>query len=422
MDMMGVGLDLMAVFLTFVIMIGVLLGKKNSMNEYFPIMLLMNALALLADLGTLAFAQDVEHIIMLRAFWILQFSFLFCGIAGFNLYVDTMISRKSQKKPMIRIVPFVIVAIMIVLWITSLQHGLIFRITEDGTMIHGRFFWITELVGCGIAVFDLARVLVNQLLGKLDTPTAKGIYIFIMLPLAALLVMELIGSPAILLAAITISYLTMYISIHVRREQAMLEREADNEKMQTELIMSQIQPHFIYNSLTTIKYLCNSNPHLADEAITKFTKYLRRNLDTVSNYELVRFKDELEHTKTYLWLEQLRFGKNLNVVYSIDNEQFMIPPLSVQPIVENAVKHGVTKKIGGGTVTIAVRETEHSYRIVISDDGVGFNQKKMIETKRAHVGIEDVRKRIAQINGSTLKVNSEEGVGTSVVYEIIKDE
>lgn len=422
MDMMGVGLDLMAVFITFVIMIGVLLGKRNSMNEYFPIMLLMNALTLLADLGTLAFAQDEGHIMLLRIFWILQFSFLFCGIAGFNLYVDVMISRKVQKRPMFRLVPVVIVAIMIVIWITSQQHGLLFQIKADGTVIRGRLYWLPGLVGTCIAVLDLARVLVNQMMGKMDKPTARGIYIFIAFPLIALPVMEFAGSPAILFAAITISYLTMYISIHVRREQALLEREADNERMQTELIMSQIQPHFIYNSLTTMKYLCNSNPPLAEEAITKFTRYLRRNLDSVSNHDLVSFKEELEHTKTYLWLEQLRFGKKLNVVYSIDSEQFKIPLLSIQPIVENAVKHGVTKKIGGGTVTIAVRETEQRYRITISDDGVGFDQNEWLRHKRVHSGIEDVRKRIAQINGSTLRVSSKVGVGTSVVYEIIKDE
>ena len=115
-------------------------------------------------------------------------------------------------------------------------------------------------------------------------------------------------------------------------------------KIQIELIMSQIQPHFVFNSLTTIRYLCRNDVPLAIEALGKFTKYLRQNLDSIASENLVPFSEELEHTKTYLWLEKLRFGKDLRVEYSIDSQSFKVPPLSLQPIVENAVKHGVTKK------------------------------------------------------------------------------
>lgn len=422
MDMLGIGLDLMAIMTTFVILVGVLLGKKNSMNKYFPIMLLLNALMLLADIGTLTFAGDTSQLMLLKVCWILQFAFAFCGIAGFNLYVDVMLSRKIGKKPMFRIVPFVVTAIMIVLWITSLETGLLFSIDENGVVSYGRFFWIAQLVGCGIALFDVARVMVNHLMGRLDTGTAVGVYIFVAIPTATLPLEEFIGNQSLLFAAITVSYVTMYISIHVRQEQAALAKEIAAEKMQTELIMSQIQPHFIFNSLATIKYLCSTNSHLATEAVTKFAKYLRRNLDVVSNSNMVKFKEELEHTKNYLWLEQLRFGKNLNVEYSIDCDEFLIPPLSLQPIVENAVKHGVTKKTGGGTISITVRETDTCYRITVSDDGVGFDKQERAQDKERHIGINDVRKRISQINGSTLKVSSQLGIGTSVIYEIMKDE
>ena len=108
--------------------------------------------------------------------------------------------------------------------------------------------------------------------------------------------------------------------------------------------------------------------------------------------------------------------------YSIDCDEFLIPPLSLQPIVENAVKHGVTKKTGGGTISITVRETDTCYRITVSDDGVGFDKQERAQDKERHIGINDVRKRISQINGSTLKVSSQLGIGTSVIYEIMKDE
>ncbi len=211
----------------------------------------------------------------------------------------------------------------------------------------------------------------------------------------------------------------MFIAIHVTREQKIVEQKMDDTIMQTDLIISELQPHFIFNSLTNIKYLITKKPEVAVEAIDKFTKYLRRNLDTITNQDLITFEEELEHTRTYLWLEQLRFG-DLKIEYSIDEDQFLIPPLSLQPIVENAVRHGVTKKVGGGTIKIMVREDEHCYKITVIDDGIGFNTKEL-DDEVANAGILDIRKRLFELNRSKVSIASTEGVGTTVTYMIMKE-
>lgn len=423
MEMLGIGADLVSVMITFVILVGVLLGKKNSMNEYFPTMLLLNAATLLCDMGKLTFIGDADNILLLKVFMILTFSFVYSSILAYNLYVDKMISNRIGRKPAFRIIPFIVVAVMIVIWIVSLQTGWLFTIDSGNNVIYGKYFLLVEIVGMILVVFATARVIINHLMGKIDRKVAVGIYSFVFLPLIVAPVSEFVGIHSLLYSAMTVAYLIMFISIHVRMEQVELEQAADAEKVQTELIMSQIQPHFIYNSLTTIKYLCNTNSQLAIEAVTKFTKYLRRNLDIISEeQELVTFKDELLHTKNYLWLEKLRFGQNLEVEYDIECDDFLIPPLSLQPIVENAVKHGVTKKIGGGTVWISVKETDICYKITVRDDGVGFDRQAESVDNEAHIGINDIRKRIAQINGSTISVKSTVGVGTTVNYEIMKDE
>lgn len=221
-------------------------------------------------------------------------------------------------------------------------------------------------------------------------------------------------------AALTISFLIMFIAIHVTREQHIVEQKMDDTIMQTDLIISELQPHFIFNSLTNIKYLIKKNPEVAENAIDKFTKYLRRNLDTITDQELIPFSEELEHTRTYLWLEMLRFG-DLKVEYSIDNDEFLIPPLSLQPVVENAVRHGVTKKVGGGTIKIYVREMPDCYKITVKDDGLGFNSKDL-EVDIANAGILDIRKRLFEMNRSKISIASTEGVGTTVTYMIMKGE
>ncbi|MGN1187444.1 MAG: sensor histidine kinase, partial [Lachnospiraceae bacterium] len=123
------------------------------------------------------------------------------------------------------------------------------------------------------------------------------------------------------------------------------------------LAMSQIQPHFIYNSLNSIYHLCEKDVEMAQQAISDFSEYLQRSLSAADRITLISFGEELNHVKTYLKLEQLRFGKDLNVVYHIETVGFMLPALSVQPLVENAVKHGIcVKEEGGGTVTLTVKE------------------------------------------------------------------
>lgn len=423
MEMFCLGLDLESVLITFVILVGVLLGKRNAMNEYFPALLLVNALGLLADMGTIVFANIVGMLLIYKIFIIAQCAFIFCGIVGVNLYVDAMIGFSvTRKSKFMRFFPFLLSAIAIIVWILSMVTGWCYSISESGELRYGPYFIVVQILGLVTAILPLLRIITNHILDEIESNYAKAMYVFIAVPLGSLTIAQIIKSVSVVLAAMTVSYAVMFIFVHVQASQNLLEDEADSEKRQTKLVVSQIQPHFIINTLTTIKYLCKTNPVLAMEAVGKFSKYIRTNIDTIDNDNLVKFSEELEHTKTYLWLEQLRFGKEIRTQYSIDTDDFLIPPLSIQPIVENAVKHGITKKIGGGTVTIAVRETDRCYKITVSDDGVGYEHQKVEEHEQARLGINDVRQRIMKIKGSTLTVSSRVGVGTSAVYEIMKEE
>lgn len=114
----------------------------------------------------------------------------------------------------------------------------------------------------------------------------------------------------------------------------------------------------------------------AKQATLAFADYLRMNMSTLNTRELVPFSRELDHIKTYLFLEQLRFGAELQVVMDIGTTDFMLPALTVQPLVENAVKWGIGKREDGGTVRLTTRMTPLGVEIVVSDDDVGFDTKK----------------------------------------------
>ena len=228
-----------------------------------------------------------------------------------------------------------------------------------------------------------------------------------------------------------ITMLVQIIALCYDLRQQYLER-LRYEKMQKELyeanvavMVSQIQPHFMYNALTSIAMMCKLDPDKAQEATVTFAKYLRGNMDSLKQKEPVPFEQELEHLKKYLYIEQLRFGKKLNVEYDIRVTDFRLPQLSVQPLVENAVKHGVGMKKKGGTVTIATRETDEAYEVVITDDGVGFDVEATRGNQetdgRSHVGMENTKRRIKEMCGGEVVIESTIDVGTTARLILPKD-
>lgn len=212
------------------------------------------------------------------------------------------------------------------------------------------------------------------------------------------------------------------VAVNYRASIRAKELEKELKENRISLAMSQIQPHFIYNSLNSIYHLCEKDVGMAQQAISDFSDYLQRSLSAVERNLLISFEEELNHVKTYLKLEQLRFGKDLNVEYHIERTDFMLPALSVQPLVENAVKHGVCQKEEGkGTVTITVKECPDFYEIIVSDDGAGFVPGTEDKKEGIHVGIRNVRQRLDIMCHATLEVESEPGKGTTSIIRIPKE-
>jgi len=216
-----------------------------------------------------------------------------------------------------------------------------------------------------------------------------------------------------------ISYI--YDLRHLRNmERKINQLELELMESNISIMLSQIQPHFLYNSLSAIRELCRIDPETAVEAVDEFASYLRGNLDALVIKEPIQFENELRHVKTYLSLEKKRFGDKLNIVYDIRAENFLIPALTLQPIVENAVRHGVTKREEGGTVTVKSEESETEAIITVTDDGIGFDPDEIKKSGHISIGIGNVRSRLTAMCGGLVAVNSEPGAGTAVVITIPK--
>ena len=189
-------------------------------------------------------------------------------------------------------------------------------------------------------------------------------------------------------------------------------------------MLSQIQPHFLYNSLTVIRELCHSDPAQAETATVLFSRYLQGNMESLNAEGLVAFEQELKHTEGYLELEKLRFEDKLTVRWDIQSAVFQIPTLTLQPIVENAVRHGVRGNPDGvGSVTVAAREYPDRYEITVADNGPGFDpEAPPAEERGAHIGIQNVRERLARLCGGSLIITSAPGEGTTATILLPKEE
>ncbi len=219
---------------------------------------------------------------------------------------------------------------------------------------------------------------------------------------------------AYLTIAMSFSCVFYYIWLHL---QFVRNHEEDLKAQQRiKIMMSQIQPHFLYNSLSTIQVLCHTDPEKAAEVTGNFSSYLRRNLSSLDEPGLIPFEKELEHTKAYVQIEETRFP-NIHVRYDIRDNDFSLPPLTLQPMVENAIRHGVRIR-EEGIIEVITLQLGNCHELLIRDNGVGFDADAVKTADRSHVGLRNVQSRIESMCGGTMLIDSRIGEGTTVIIRI----
>ena len=200
-------------------------------------------------------------------------------------------------------------------------------------------------------------------------------------------------------------------------EKIVLNAELTESRIST--MMSQIRPHFIYNTLGSIEQLCIIDPPKAGELVHNFAKYLRGNFGELDNPKPILMSQEMEHVRHYISIENVRFP-DMTFSFEMNSDDFHIPALTIQPIVENAIKHGLMKLSKGGTIRVVSYETESHYCVSVEDDGVGFDTDVLLD-ERKHVGIRNIRGRLKAMVNGTLEIESRVGIGTAVLIKIPKE-
>lgn len=254
------------------------------------------------------------------------------------------------------------------------------------------------------AIFPLAGIILSWVWYRLGITYTMTVSVYIFVLLAAYVV-----------------FFTDYLENRaelLKQKAELAEQKNRQAELQTQLMLSQIRPHFLYNALTAIRNLCKTDPQGAYTALGRFSDYLRGNMEALGSERVIPFEKELEHIQTYLMLEQMRFEDELKVVYDIRFQDFSLPALTIQPIVENAVKYGATMNPDGGVITISTEKTDDGAVIIVKDNGPGFDLDVPFSDERTHFGLENARKSLAAYDCGELNINSAPEKGTTVTIRI----
>ena len=411
----NVALNLLG-FLVVAIIFSACLGewiKQRSGTKSFIVLLGFVMLALLADSvgwtceGRVEFAMAtvIANTIASCAGQISMICFM--RYLCINLYANSKVAAFTLN------VFCVLCAISVIYCIGNAFYGYSFVVNSTGHYVHGENPAMVVLhLAFSIASF-IALILMALFATKSARESRIAFIIYTVVPMVGIVVDYAYHGISLTYVSIVISVLVIYTNIYLQKQRVI-------EEQKSALMLSQINPHFTYNTLSAIAAMCDVSPKQAKSLTIDFARYLRQNLDVMSNEQLIPFEKELEHVECYLKIEKARFRDNLNVIYSIQSADFALPPLSVQPIVENAVKHGITKKASGGTLKISSYATEKSNVVEIIDDGVGFDIATLEADRRGHVGLANVESRVQRICKGRVSIKSTAGVGTRVTIEIPK--
>jgi hypothetical protein len=275
----------------------------------------------------------------------------------------------------------------------------VYYITSDGEFIRGSWFPLSMLPLIAISVLTLVALVRRR------PKLSRARYTSMIALVVPLLLAEIIHAfiDVILLINICMIGMAIVMFVSVVWEQANLYLRQRDEiaHQRANIMVLQMRPHFIYNTMTSIYYLCAQDPQKAQQVTLDFTSYLRKNFTAVASEQPVPFPEELEHARAYLAVEQAQHEDDLCVAFDTPHTRFRLPPLTLQPIVENSVKHGLDPDAGPLHITIRTRETEAGSVILVEDDGAGFDA---VTSSSPHVALKNIQGRLEMMCGGTLEV------------------
>lgn len=399
----------------YILFVSIYLDRRISRSTFFIMCLLSAVYLSLCVEYCYWMARDLYHNSpMLNAVYHLEHLILPPILYLFINYEIEIMDLEASLADRYKTVAFVLMATEAVLTLLNYATGYAFY--PDGLAYVNTFFWWTLTIPTVVLSLICVWLALRHVTNKRHR---LALVTCIAIPLVTGVLSLPYHVPSFTTLSLVAVGMVVYGEVYQERGMKILKNEAALTEHRVAMMVSRIEPELLDEALTNIMEM-EGNPPETVEAIDKFKTYLGENISTISLTSTIPFTTELEHVKTYVGLEKLRFKDKIEVVFVTPDRDFMIPPMTLQMIVENAIKHGITQKEGGGTVTIITEELEDAHRITISDDGVGFDTEAPAEPGRSHIGLENLTSRLKTMVDGTFEIKSKVGAGTTAVVLIPK--
>ena len=413
------------------------LSKEMNQKKKKYLMLLMQlscAILLASDAAAWAFRGSPGNlergIVYVSNYLVFTFSDIL--LLFYHSYVcDCLFENEPKESRSIRVrLVYAIGIVAIFLVLISQFTNLYYYIDSKNYYHRNPAYFISVLLPMTGMLLDLSLLI--QYRKNISHEILVAMTSYIVLPFVAAAAQIFYYGISLINIAISISMILMFLETMIEQGKTVAKQEhllaeqdrilAQQERDLTESritsMLSQIRNHFIFNTLGVISGYCKIDPEKADEALAKFARYLRRNINYLETNGLILFEREVAQIEDYVSLEQMRFGDMVEFGEDFETTDFRIPPLTVQPLVENAIKHGLTKPGKKGSVCLLTRQEEGFYRIEVVDDGVGFVPEEL--NKENSIGIRNIRYRLEHMANAELWIESTPRKGTRAVIRIPK--
>ena len=407
----------------FSILITVLGRRKNGVVGSFFLaifvsLLIYNISLLILELSKLLPAEHTWRAGLAAAGFC---TYLFSVLSAFFFteYVITYWEENNARKSRLHLISGAILAAGVFILFAEQMRGHLFIVYENGTYTTEHAHYLGYLLVTLFMVMDLLISMVHWKKLNIRKQLAFGAYII--LPLVSILIRRWILEIYLVALASSLSMTVMLVVEIYEHTEEYRQQVRRNAQMETEMMISQIQPYVLIGVLNAIQKIGQTNPDKAILAIGDCERLLLHNITTMSRNGPIPFTDELDNAMLYISLERLRFGDDLEVHYYLTSTDFILPTLTMQPLVENAITNAVeTNPHAKGSVTIGTDEYADRYEVVITDNGTGYLPDSVQDAAMRKAGIENIRNRLLAVCGGSLRIETVSGRGSTVTITLPK--
>ncbi len=406
-------------------------GKRVEQRENIQLgnMLLLNTIILVCDVFAVTYNGEpgFTSLVVLRlANFALYFTLYLLEIYFIAFLRAVVVNNGGKFNPIFTYVAYGVMCFSIITLIFDQFYHYIYYFDKDNIYHRGDNYYLALIPVFACSILIIIVVVYHK--DYFSRMQRISLMVYLSFPVGSAIFMVITGQvSSVINIAISIALVMMYMFYEIEKNQRMLkqaeeimEKERINNEFKNTMLWTQIQPHFIYNNLNVIQFLCKQDPDQAAEAVNHLSAFLRSYIDAYDLDVCIPISEEMEIIEHYIYMQKLRYEDRLSVDINVEATGFSVPPLAIESLVENSVRHGVARKLEGGVVSIHVGEAEDEYFVEVVDNGIGFDSAELYSDGKNHVGLKNTDNRLRFMIKGRLEVISKPGEGCRAIVHVPK--